>query len=55
MARRQVALPANIAIWLALFSSIYNNFNPARTTELFLWGALCMIVFEIRFGRTDAQ
>ena len=55
MARREIALPVNIVIWLALFSSMYNNFAPARTTELFLWGALCMLVFNIRDRRTDAQ
>ena len=55
MARREITLPVNIAIWLALFSAMYNNFAPARTTELFLWGALCMLVFDIRDGRKDAQ
>ena len=40
----------NLVIWLALLSAAWNGFNPSMVTELFLWTALCKIMFD-RYDR----
>ena len=39
-------LHLNIITWMALFSAIWHGFEPALLTELFLWSALCVVIFE---------